>query len=253
MIQRKKYKIWITIWSLLIIMASLYWFYAINQNKNNINHGYSIKIKEEKIGNFITKDIVEKVLKPFIDSATKSKKPFNIHNIETAINKIPQVENAKIYVGINGKLNVEIQERRALCRVINKYGVSFYLDEKAVKFPLSNIFTTRVPIIIGNIESNMSESIIDSALLQSVVNVLTITKKMKFWNTCIDQIYVNENKELEIVSNIGQQRIVIGNDKDVESKLNNVFAFYKQGLNNLGWDKYKKIDVRFNKQIICSK
>lgn len=253
MSQAKKYKIWIFIWATVIIAATVYWFYTIYQNKTERYKSYSIAIQEEASGNFITENEIEKALKPFLSKDSTKDNKFNIHAVEQQISKIPQVEKAKIFIGINGKLNIEIQQRRALCRVINKQGVSFYVDENAVKFPLSNIFTARVPIVLGNIETNMLESRKDSVLLRRIVNVLNQTKKMKFWDICVDQIYVNESKEIEIVSNIGQQRIVIGDDTNIENKLNTVMAFYKQGLNNLGWDKYKKIDVRFNNQIICSK
>jgi len=38
-----------------------------------------------------------------------------------------------------------------------------------------------------------------------------------------------------------------------ERKLERVKAFYERGLNQVGWNKYSRINVEFSNQIICTK
>ena len=59
---------------------------------------------------------------------------------------------------------------------------------------------------------------------------------------CIDQI----------VPVIGDQRIIVGNVEGLKQKLNNLFVFYKNVLNRIGWDRYQVLDVRFDGQVVAS-
>jgi hypothetical protein len=56
----------------------------------------------------------------------------------------------------------------------------------------------------------------------------------------------------EIVPVLGDQRIIIGNVADLKQKLNNLFVFYKNVLNRIGWDRYQVLDARFNGQVVAS-
>ena len=44
--------------------------------------------------------------------------------------------------------------------------------------------------------------------------------------------------------------IVAGN---YEEKFEKLKTFYEKGLNQVGWNKYSRISLEFNNQIICTK
>ena len=39
----------------------------------------------------------------------------------------------------------------------------------------------------------------------------------------------------------------------VEEKFERLKTFYEKGLNQIGWNKYSRISLEFNNQIICTK
>mgnify|MGYP000956836569 FL=1 len=45
----------------------------------------------------------------------------------------------------------------------------------------------------------------------------------------------------------------MSNKENYKKKFRNLRAFYLQGLNNVGWNKYEKISLRFDNQVICTK
>ena len=51
---------------------------------------------------------------------------------------------------------------------------------------------------------------------------------------------------------LGDQKILFGDTSRMKDKLNNLFVFYNNVLNRIGWDKYETLDVRFKGQVVAS-
>ena len=75
----------------------------------------------------------------------------------------------------------------------------------------------------------------------------------EFWRSQIEQIYVNEANEFELIPRVGAHLILFGSIDNYERKFRNLKIFYEQGLNNIGWNKYEKINLKFDNQIVCTK
>ncbi len=52
---------------------------------------------------------------------------------------------------------------------------------------------------------------------------------------------------------MGEHIIYLGQPENIAGKLTRVEKFYKYGLNKVGWNKYSRINVEFDNQIICKK
>ena len=51
----------------------------------------------------------------------------------------------------------------------------------------------------------------------------------------------------------GDHLVYLGKLENFEDKLARLKEFYKKGLNRVGWNKYSRINLEFNNQIICTK
>ena len=58
---------------------------------------------------------------------------------------------------------------------------------------------------------------------------------------------------LRLVPRSGNFIIEFGTIDNGEQKLSKLQRFYDEGLSSIGWSEYKKIDVRYDKQVICTK
>ena len=45
----------------------------------------------------------------------------------------------------------------------------------------------------------------------------------------------------------------VGDEEEIEEKLDRLLAFYENGLRNLGWDTFRSISVKYRGQVVCSK
>ena len=74
-----------------------------------------------------------------------------------------------------------------------------------------------------------------------------------FWKSQVEQIHVTPKKEIEIVPRVGDQILFLGKIDDYTEKFSKLQKFYKEALNEVGWNKYNRINVEFGNQIICTK
>ena len=73
------------------------------------------------------------------------------------------------------------------------------------------------------------------------------------WREQIEQLFVNDQTEIEMVPRVGDHKIILGNDNDLETKFTNLLAFYKKALPAVGWDAYNTINIKYTNQIVCVK
>jgi cell division protein FtsQ len=75
----------------------------------------------------------------------------------------------------------------------------------------------------------------------------------KLWSDQIVQIYVNDNKDIELIPRIGDQKIIFGDGNLIEEKFRNLYIFYKKALPTVGWKTYSTINLKYKGQIVCER
>ncbi|TVR78913.1 MAG: hypothetical protein EA412_07420 [Chitinophagaceae bacterium] len=176
-----------------------------------------------------------------------------LNTMERRLNANPFIKNAQIFAQPNGRLVVDIKQRKPLIRVINKNNVSYYLDMNGNPMPISYNFTPRVPVVNGFIYQNQYKHERDSLIQLEIYELGQFIHESDFWSAFIQQIYVNENREFELIPRLGNQYIIFGNIESMEEKFTKLYIFYREGLKTGSWDKYKSINLKYKNQIICSK
>ena len=56
-----------------------------------------------------------------------------------------------------------------------------------------------------------------------------------------------------MVPRIGPHIIILGSIDNYEAKFEKLWLFYTEGLKNVGWNQYLKINLKYKDQIVCSK
>ena len=206
---------------------------------------------------FIDETDVKKVFKDLCGDHLEGTpiKMIDLNMLENALRKNPFVKNAEVYAGTNGELHVTIDMKRPILRVINSNGVSYYITENAELMPVSDKFTSRVPVATGNVGSTVSNQpeTVDSISLAQLYQLGRFVDQNPFWSALVEQIHVNKAGDFEIVPMVGSHTILIGDAENLESKFKRLMIFYKEVLKNVDEETYKTINVQYNNQIICTK
>ena len=206
--------------------------------------GIDINIIDSLNTHFISdSEIRNLILKNHPDIIGKPTTRINKENLEQIINKIPSVKNTEVFTSLRGYLHLEIEQRKPVVRLLK--GKGFYIDEEGRRMPLSSNYTSRVLVVSGHIKDKTIETD-----LMPLVNFIT---KDEFWSSQINQIYVDSNDEYILIPRVGGQKIEMGKIDNFERKFDKLYALYKDGFSTVGWNKYKKINLKYENQIVCTK
>lgn len=164
-------------------------------------------------------------------------------SIERLLTQNSMIKSAEIYYCLDGYFYVEISQRKPILRVVTRKG--YYVDEDGKIMPLSNKYTSRVVVATGKIS--------DSFACQQLYPFVMELKKDEFWDALIEQMIVTDEQEVVLIPKVGNFRIVMGELKNVEQKMENLRLFLREGIVLKGWNKYKEINLKYENQIVCVK
>ena len=177
-----------------------------------------------------------------------------LENLENFLKINPQVKEAQAFIDNSGKLNVSITQRRPILRVITRDGLNFYIDKEGEKFPTSKLYTVKVPVVTGiSTEKNGSVGKIKGKFLLRVLVVQNYIAEDQFLAALFGQMMVKDNGEILLLPRIGDFAIELGDETELTEKFKNLKIFFGEGLKNVGWEKYKNINVKYKGQVICTK
>jgi cell division protein FtsQ len=176
----------------------------------------------------------------------------DIHALENKLRHNPFVEFAKVYLDMDGTIQVEVSQRQPILRIMNRFDQDFYVDQHGFKMPLSQNFTARVLVVNGYIDELFANKVdsLHTALAKEIFKTADFIRKDSLWDAQIAQLYVNQDHEIELIPRVGNQRILLGNADSLDVKFSNLKVFYKQALPLVGWDAYKLINIKYYNQVV---
>jgi cell division protein FtsQ len=258
----------ITLWSLLAAGLLVSMGFVNKEQESLLCKSLDIRVNQDRDLYFLNKMDVADLIHARGDSiVNQPKATVKIVDIEKALKSHENIADARVYMTIDGKVKVEVKQRRPLVRIINAVGDSYYLDDEGKLMPLSDNYTAKVVIANGNIFESYARN-----YMRSIKDIAKDEKARKatmfdelyamgmyidadpFWKAQIKQIYINDDKDMELVPLAGNQRIIFGDTAAMDEKFNKLLTFYQQGLNTTGWwNKYSIINLKFKNQIVCTK
>lgn len=189
----------------------------------------------------------------------------DIATLKKCIEKHPYASHVDIKTSIDGILKISIMQREPLARVFNQDGDSYYIDREGILLPVINGTASRVITASGFIAQRYTDEgrfrLVDNkdsvALatnpLFKVFKMALYIEKKPFLNALVEQIYINNKNEIEIIPKVGDQVIQFGDIDRMDEKFSNLKSFYRSAMNKGGWDKYATICLKYKNQIVCSK
>lgn len=173
----------------------------------------------------------------------KKLKEISTEYIENALQENPLIKSAECYITPTGITRIRIQQCCPKFRVI---GIgNYYIDTDRKKINPSTDYTAYVPIVSGYVTTEMATG--------ELFDFITFLEKNSFWNAQIEQIHVRQDKKIELITRVGDSVILLGALDDYESKLDKLRKLYLKGFNEIGWNRYKTIDLQYKGQIVCTK
>jgi cell division protein FtsQ len=240
-------------WCLLAASVLVLLFYIDRYKKNQLCKELVITVENSADNHFIDSIAVMDCIQGYQLTGEKLS-DIDAGKVEALLENNPHIKNAEVFKEMNGSLHIRVWQKKALCRVVNNSGESYYVDEDNYKMPLSNNYTARVMVCNGNIDEQYTKcDTASSFALKACCSIAHYVHNSGFWQSMIEQIFVTADNTVMLIPKIGETTIIFGDAGDLEDKFDRLYTFYRKALPKAGWDKYKSIDVSYRDQVVARK
>lgn len=235
---------WSTIRLLLmfIVVIFLYSFTGKRNLERKITKAEVLFVGENQL--FVKQKAVNKLLiENRTDPKTIDRDALDLNKLEKTIDSHPMIEKSEVFVSVDGVLKAVVKQKTPIAR-INGIDGSFYIDSKGDKMPLSSNYTARVLLVSGEINNKNKEEF---------AKVIRVIYEDVFLKKNIIGMQVMPNGSVLLLNRNYNFKIDFGQLINVEQKFKNYKAFFQKVVLDSSITKYKKIDLRFAEQVVCTK
>lgn len=249
------------IWGILGVLGigAIVFFVEIQQKSKRCK-GIIVKLDETAEYPFFTEQDIEDLLtlKGLDVIVGMSFSEINLKGLEKRVLKNRLINKCEVFRDLSGNLVVAIKQQRPLGRLIasslsEEQMVSAlkggYLTETGAIVPLSGRFAARTVLLSGSFFDKSQN--LKSPKGQKLIAFLKSLQQNPFWKAQVTEVIVANDGELTLVPQVGQHKIEFGVPEDTEVKFEKLKIFYKTILPLKGWEKYKRVSVKFKNQIVC--
>jgi len=227
----------------IIVLAVVSIFFAFSSSQNHAKPISEVEVSFIGDNNlFISKTKVDKLLIQNNDYIKcVSKDILDLKALENKLSSHDMIENSEVYISINGILKIDIKQRNPYARVISD--PSFYIDNNGIKMPLSDNYSARVLLVHG---------LNDESKIDYVFKLIKTIRDDEFLNLNVTDILINKSDISLRVRNCDFE-VLVGDLNNLETKIKNFKAFYQKAYRDKILNNYKKVNLQFNNQIVCTK
>lgn len=202
-------------------------------------------IADSSHAGFITADEADHILRQSAAYPIGRKMDdIDVRAIEKTLCKNAYIDSASCYKSPNGTVNVLIEQRLPLMRVMSDTGEQYYIDEKGHMMSPQG-YVADLVVATGNISPDFAR--------KHLLKMGRFLRDDAFWDKQIEQIHVLPNQHLQLVPRIGAHVIQFGTTDSISQKFRNLYTFYEKVLPEVGWNKYSVISVEHTAQIVGRK
>ena len=255
------------VWGLILVYLIVVSGFISDKQSGQLINSVDITILDADRSHFIDEeDVKEMLYGSRIPLLGEKSAMVRLRPIEEKLHQHQIIRTAEAYITERGVLHVDIQQREPFVRIFNRKGQSYYLDHEGNIIPVSRSFSPFVLVVNGYIyepfylsrTKNLWDFDHDSLsqrqrCIYDIFRLASFIEQDEFWKSQIQQVYVNSSGEFELIPRVGSHVIEFGGAEDTEEKFYKLRLLYLEGFNQLGWNQYSRINLKYNNQVVCIK
>jgi cell division protein FtsQ len=177
----------------------------------------------------------------------------NFREIENRIKNDPFIKDAELYSDLKGIVTVRVELRRPIARIVRNDGPDGYIAEDGTIMPVSGKFTSRVILLSGSFVPKLlkMENILNADEGKALMEMINTIRDDEFWKAQVAQLDIDHKLGVTIFSQVGDEKIEFGKPENLEVKFKKLRIFYKEILPRVGWNKYNRVNLEYEGQIIA--
>lgn len=199
----------------------------------------SVKMSDKSPVYFVDEKDIKTIVERY--NTTKKVGDIDIPNLEKKLNELPAVDSANVYLSLDGKLHLDILQRVPVFR-LNNGGKGFYVDKDGTEFPISKNYSHPCMLVSGDVKKKE---------YLKLVELIDKIDKDSFCKNYFAGI-TKENGNFNLITNEGLYKVELGDLDHIEFKIKGFKTFVEKFLVNQNPEKYSKISVKYDNQIVTT-
>jgi cell division protein FtsQ len=177
----------------------------------------------------------------------------NFKSIEKKIKMDPYIKDAQLYSDLKGNVTVKVKLRRPIARMVRNDGPDGYIAEDGTVMPVSEKFTSRVILISGGYVRTLlrQQNVAETEEGKNVMTMLNMIRDDEFWKAQIAELDIDSKTRISIFPQVGDEKIEFGRPENLETKFKKLRIYYKEILPRVGWNKYNRVNLEYEGQIVA--
>ena len=199
----------------------------------------SVKMSDKSPVYFVDEKDIKTIVERY--NTTKKVGDIDIPSLEKKLNELPAVDSANVYLSLDGKLHLDILQRVPVFR-LNNGGKGFYVDKDGTEFPISKNYSHPCMLVSGDVKK------------KEYLKLVELIDKIDKDNFCKNYFagITKENGNFNLITNEGLYKVELGDLDHIEFKIKGFKTFVEKFLVNQNPEKYSKISVKYDNQIVTT-
>ena len=215
------------------------------QAEDRTCEGIRVEIIDSIPDGFITDEYVRSILtRNKISPEGMKISEVNLEQIEQLMLEESHIERASCYYDAAGRLCIKVVPQQPILHVISQKGEDYYLSSTGLPMA-TGTFNVDLCVATGNITKKFAA--------EHLLEFARYIHDDLFWSEQREQIHVVSPEEIELYPRVGQHVIELGSVNGFQEKLGRLRTFYREGLERVGWNKYSKISLAYDGQVVCTR
>jgi cell division protein FtsQ len=212
----------------------------------NIENQYdNYFVDENDVMHLISAGGTEKILGAGYES-------LSLKSLENRIKTHKFVNSTEVFRDFKGNLFVNITQNKPIARIVRKYSPHAYVGTEGQILPVSERFTARVPLISGPYTDKLvKQDLTETEEGRALYELLLFIESDPFWKAQIAQLEIDGGANIIMYPQVTKQYIEFGKAEQITHKFKKLKIFYTKILPSKGWNSYRKVNVKYQDQIIC--
>jgi len=229
-----------------------------NSRRDIVCRGADIVILDSMENNFVSSADIRRYLdREYGTYVGRPLDSIDLVKVERIIDGRSAVKKSQAYVTKDSMLRVKVTQRKPVVRFQKSDG-GFYADAEGFIFPLQSSYASHVQVIDGAIplaaNSGYKGEVTDpeeKKWLADMMNLVNFIENSRVWKDKIVQISVEKDGDILLVPREGKQIFIFGHPTGIAGKFRKMEMYYTHIVPAKGADTYRKVDLRFDGQIVC--
>ena len=255
-----RYTLALSIIALAVVLMTIVSGVSREKNRLQTCSGIDVKILDSARLSFITvADVKQCILEGYGVWNGRRLDSIGLRRIETVLKDRSAILTSEAYTTRDGILHVRVTQREPVVRFQGPDG-GFYSDENGFLFPLQSGYTSRVPIIDGQMPVRTGDGYKGQARtpqerkwVEGIIGLVRYIDRNRIWSDAIVQITVDSRGDIIMVPRTGKERFVFGPPDDWQDKFARMERYYRVIAPSKEEGLYSTVIVKYPGQIICRK